>query len=33
MFRIYDAIIGRLSKEDVDDDENVIWKCNFGFLQ
>ena len=24
--------IGSLSKHDVDESENVIWKCNFAFL-
>lgn len=26
-------IIGSLSKDDLDDSENVIGKCNFAFLQ
>ena len=26
-------VLGRLSKYDVDWSENVIWKCNFAFLQ
>ena len=26
-------ILGSLSKHDVDGSENVIWKCNFAFLQ
>ena len=27
------SLIRSLSKHDVDNSENVIWKCNFGFLQ
>ena len=29
----FDVIIGSLSKQDVHGGENVIWKCNFVFLQ
>ena len=27
------VLLGSLSKHDVDDSKNVIWKCNFAFLQ
>ena len=32
-FDVLCDLLGTLSKNDVDDSENVIWKCNFGFLQ
>ena len=28
-----DLLLGSLSKHDVDESENVIWKCDFAFLQ